>query len=355
MHKFYLTTLAAVMLLMFAFRPVKKQPFVMNNIPVAQEQAAHENKLLLVQFTARWCTPCQMMEQNTWTNPDLIDFMSENCVAAKVDIENFDGMTYTKDHNVKSVPTLLVFSADGRLLGRYENSISASHLIKYLESFISPDNTTAVATIPDMASSASTTHDSASVRSLTAVLEQYGKEKAQSDPSFWINGEREVLAYQQQETANFVGPTRPLHDQAFEPTPQITASDEEMESLFIGPQKANTPFVSHVIAPQTTEPSAATAPLANVTTSQNLVYTVQIGAFRSRKGADTTSKNMIAKLKTQTWVINPEETHDQLYRVVSGAFHSRTQANAFVISMKNNGFTGFVRTLPEAQILSAAF
>lgn len=97
--------------------------FLDMGIPQAQQQAAQLNKPLLVYFSASWCMPCQWMDSNTFSDAGLASFINANYIAVKVDMDEVRGSREMDEHQVKSLPTLLVFSASGTLLARQESSI----------------------------------------------------------------------------------------------------------------------------------------------------------------------------------------------------------------------------------------
>ncbi len=301
----------------FSFTVGNKQPFVLNDIPAAQHKAALQGKLLVVQFTAKWCAPCQIMEQNTWTYPELIDYMRDNCVAAKVDIDNPDAKSYTKQYNIKNVPTILVFSADGRLVGRYENAISASHLIKYLEQCNTPENRGANQPMADEQRNDTPT--------LSSILEDYARQKPIADALVWANGETSLI----RDAANsmIADGHKPMNNKV---------SVAKTGSRFIAPVSTRKDY-------RPSEPMANTKPQ----TSSQLIYTVQLGAFKSKQSAAQLISRHAKELGREVWMMAPGELHDNYYRIVSGTFYSKESAMAYVSSLKSKGLDGFVRTLPE--------
>jgi len=77
--------------------------------PIHVEDAAHfqelqaEHDLLLVDFHADWCGPCEMLE------PIVAEVAAESDAAvAKVDIDQLQGIA--RNFGVRSVPTLIVFA-----------------------------------------------------------------------------------------------------------------------------------------------------------------------------------------------------------------------------------------------------
>lgn len=77
--------------------------------PVHVEDQGHfqellaDNELVLVDFFATWCGPCDMIE------PIVKEVAAESDAAvAKVDIDELQGLA--AEYNVRSVPTLLLFA-----------------------------------------------------------------------------------------------------------------------------------------------------------------------------------------------------------------------------------------------------
>ncbi|MFB6293398.1 MAG: thioredoxin family protein [Halonotius sp.] len=84
--------------------------------------------VVLVDFYADWCGPCQMMEPT-------LEAIAEDTDAAviKVDVDQFQGLAST--HDVQGVPTLLVY-ADGeqaeRLVGAQTGEALETTVTEYL-------------------------------------------------------------------------------------------------------------------------------------------------------------------------------------------------------------------------------
>lgn len=117
-----------------------KLKFFTGSLTDAQTQAAKQGKLYFVDFTASWCAPCRMMDEVTFTNPDLINYIEDNYVPVKVDIESFDGFEYKQQYNIRVLPSILVFDSKGKLLARYEQSMTASKLLATLKLHDSPQH-----------------------------------------------------------------------------------------------------------------------------------------------------------------------------------------------------------------------
>lgn len=102
------------------------------NFESAKRKAASENKLVILEFYATWCIPCQWMEETTFADPEVIRQMNENYVPVKINIDDFDGYALKEQYGVKILPTMLIFSADGEIVERIEETLPPSRMQQIL-------------------------------------------------------------------------------------------------------------------------------------------------------------------------------------------------------------------------------
>lgn len=101
--------------------------------PVHVDGAAHLDELVegsdvvLVDFFATWCGPCQMLE------PILARLAGEtDATIAKVDVDQHQQLA--AEHGVRGVPTLLLF-ADGEQVERHVGMLTADRLRGLIEGY----------------------------------------------------------------------------------------------------------------------------------------------------------------------------------------------------------------------------
>ncbi len=124
---------AAFLFFLFAFCPAHLLlangeagvNFYTGSLKKVQEKAAKEGKLYFIDFVAAWCMPCRQMDETTFKDPALAAYLEGSYIASKIDVDDFDGLIYKNQYNIKVLPTILVFNASGKLLGRYEEALTA--------------------------------------------------------------------------------------------------------------------------------------------------------------------------------------------------------------------------------------
>lgn len=68
----------------------------------AEAKMAKEPRKVLVDVYTSWCGPCRMMDQNTFQNPKVVEYINKNYYAIKFDAESpdeveFRGTTYKNE------------------------------------------------------------------------------------------------------------------------------------------------------------------------------------------------------------------------------------------------------------------
>jgi thiol-disulfide isomerase/thioredoxin len=90
--------------------------------------AKAEGKGILLDFVASWCTPCKWMDETTYNDPNLADYMSRNFISIKVDIDDIEGFELKEKFKVEVLPTIIAFDANGKQLTRFNESMGPTKL-----------------------------------------------------------------------------------------------------------------------------------------------------------------------------------------------------------------------------------
>jgi thioredoxin-related protein len=131
----------------------------MNEALAAQEKAP---KKIIMDVYTTWCGPCKLMDRNTFTNKDVIDYINKNYYAVKFNAEGteeitFEDFTYTNPNyqegrkgrnsthfftdalKLSGYPSLVFFADDGKLIQAIPGYKTPAQLELYLKMISSDD------------------------------------------------------------------------------------------------------------------------------------------------------------------------------------------------------------------------
>jgi thiol:disulfide interchange protein len=114
--RFRIVAILALLLALVAIQyfRVPARPTIFTNASFEQAQAeaaaATPPKLLVVDFSASWCPSCRAMDRRTWTDPAVTDWLKQNAVTVKVDIDA--DKARARAFGIESIPTVIVLAGD---------------------------------------------------------------------------------------------------------------------------------------------------------------------------------------------------------------------------------------------------
>ena len=99
--------------------------------PTALAEAKETGKPAMLYFTAHWCGPCQEMRQYTWSDATLAATMKDKVVPVKLDLDANPDLAAKYD--IRSIPAMLIVTADGREVRREVGYMSADEMVAWLK------------------------------------------------------------------------------------------------------------------------------------------------------------------------------------------------------------------------------
>lgn len=121
----------------------------------ALRKAKSENKLVFLDFSARWCTPCKWMEETTFRDTRVVKKLSRDYVTVKVDIDQAEGAKIKKRYSINYLPTMLILNDKGQIVNKVEETLTPSGLLSMLDRYDNKSEATSITyasnTSPDKA------------------------------------------------------------------------------------------------------------------------------------------------------------------------------------------------------------
>ncbi|BDS14228.1 thioredoxin domain-containing protein [Aureispira anguillae] len=279
--------LIPILVLISAFKPTSTiVQFEAANWESSKSRAISEGKLYFVDFDASYCATCRNMDESTYMDERLANYISDNVVALRVDVQDFDGVMWSQQYEVEALPTMLVFNEQGQLVKRLVGYQSATDLIKEFAAIktIAPTPSPAVNTAP--------------TPQPIAADKPMPKTNATNNPT--ISSEQ--------------------------PTDLNTVAANSVEEE----EKAQTGLGLYEIAVRKQESNG---------------YGVQIGVFSTYETVLTQASKFKRKYSKKTLIHIDEHNGSVVYKLLLGAFKSRRDAAYFRNDLRRDNIDGLVKDL----------
>ncbi|HUW84127.1 MAG TPA: thioredoxin family protein [Phycisphaerae bacterium] len=106
----------------------------------ALRQAEASGRLVLLDFGADWCPPCQTMEQNVFSKPEFAAELEKWVVPLRVDLSDSPLSPsvgeVVRRYEVAALPTFVVVDVMGRVVVRREGTMSARQFEDFVRSAV---------------------------------------------------------------------------------------------------------------------------------------------------------------------------------------------------------------------------
>lgn len=107
-----------------------------DDIDGALAMAKKQKKVLFIDFYTTWCAPCRVMEQGTFRDEDIADYMNENCICIRVNAEKGKGPEMKIAYAVDAYPTMLFYASNGDEVARKQGSMGIEEFKIFMKSSV---------------------------------------------------------------------------------------------------------------------------------------------------------------------------------------------------------------------------
>lgn len=82
----------------------------------AMQEAKNTDKNIFVDFYADWCSYCGEMDEVTYTDPQVVEKLTQNYVLVKINVD--DNPDLSSQYQAYSLPTMVILDSDGNEINR---------------------------------------------------------------------------------------------------------------------------------------------------------------------------------------------------------------------------------------------
>lgn len=290
-----------------------KVQFANTDWPTGKETAKTQGKLFFVEFDASYCAVCTNMDKSTYMDQELADFMAENVIANRMDVQSFDGVMWSQQYEVEALPTMLLFNSEGKLLKRLEGYQSAKSLLSTFESYNTPANRVAAKPSKNAGGLTPVTTKTPQAPVVLGSVVDPNKKPAEPDAPGTV--------------------VMPKQGEGFKPIVTTKPTVDEK------PVTADRPVVV------ANKPAVAGKGLYEfqVKRGPNVGYGVQIGVFADYANVLSEVEKIQAKSNERVFVNIAFVNGKNVYKLMLGAFGKSAEAEAYRNSLRSKGYMGIVK------------
>ena len=109
-----------------------------DNYTAAQQQASESNKPIILFFTGKWCSPCQIMKRQVWDDDMVTSVVNAGFIPVMIDIDDASESQTLEQYNVNSTPITIITDSKGIVLQDKKGGISKTEFLEMLENVFNP-------------------------------------------------------------------------------------------------------------------------------------------------------------------------------------------------------------------------
>lgn len=266
-------------------------PVYQPNVLEARQKSEEKHIPYVMFFGAEWCSPCQWMEKFTYSDSEFKNYLKDHYSAVKLDIDAFEGYALKEQYQVKTLPTMIIFDHEHRLLARYENTYEPQDVIEILK-----------------------WHKSGKIGKAPVQTQSTGQVVQQSKQS---SGQETTTS-----TRRVVTTTQPSTSTS---TTRTTSN--------------GTPLTRPV------QQNTTSRPVATTNHNAHKDFTIQVGAFSTRANAERMRNTVSAKAGGQDVSVRKVDHPKYTYRVIVGRFADAQEASSTLFALDSKGHKGLLKRI----------
>lgn len=102
----------------FGEQALANNPLDVHSLEHALELAKRQDKKVLVNMSAIWCTACRQLDQQVFIQSDVRGFIQQHFIYARVEYESEQGKAFSVKYRVLGFPNILIIDAGGEVVAK---------------------------------------------------------------------------------------------------------------------------------------------------------------------------------------------------------------------------------------------
>ncbi len=98
----------------------------------ALSKAAAEDKLVLVDVSANWCSTCRRLDSTVFSDPGVKQVIDEKYVFSLIEYESEEGQEFLESYKAGGFPAIFLIRSDGTVAKRLRVTFSSSEFREQL-------------------------------------------------------------------------------------------------------------------------------------------------------------------------------------------------------------------------------
>jgi len=103
-----------------------------DNFAAAQQQAVESDKPIILFFTGKWCSPCQIMKRQVWADDQVMNNVNAAFIPLTIDVDDQSAAAILSRYGAGVTPTTIITDSNGNVLQRKSGRMSKEEFLDFL-------------------------------------------------------------------------------------------------------------------------------------------------------------------------------------------------------------------------------